>query len=298
MTLNSIAHPELFFVEDFNILRDPKNNFLENLNNYISTVQDLKICTLNNSILVQAIFEKSPWNQKFEKILGKQYLIGLSERLYTIFKKYGQSVETYNLDPCDSNPQLLFFDETLLKETKKLITSSKEKEDVFFVSNKNSNYNFSHKGKKLKVDCVQPNELYGKIDSFENWWPRSKSEFEINFKDCINIYMKKNAREQIQFYSFSKQFKSNFLDTQKRFKNEIVKTIGNRISKTEREAALDRTLNDEYIKVVKKRRIRVTQKGPKSPNGISSRIMYTYNSKDILFDSFDTDHDKNLKSRK
>jgi len=298
MNLNSIAHPELFFIEDFNILLDPENNFLENLDDYLSAVQDLEISILNNSNLVQEIFEGLPWSKKFETILGKQKLISLSERLYFIFKKYGSTLETIGTEPCDSNPELNFFNEKILKDTKKLITSSKEKEDVFFVSNKNSNYKFSHKGKKLKVDCVQPNELYGKIDSFENWWPRSKSEFEINFKDCINIYMKKNAREQIQFYSFSKQFKSNFLDTQKRFKNEIVKTIGNRISKTEREAALDRTLNDEYIKVVKKRRIRVTQKGPKSPNGISSRIMYTYNSKDILFDSFDTDHDKNLKSRK
>ena len=30
MNLNSVAHPELFFIEDFNILLDPENNFLEN----------------------------------------------------------------------------------------------------------------------------------------------------------------------------------------------------------------------------------------------------------------------------
>ena len=108
--------------------------------------------------------------------------------------------------------------------------------------------------------------------------------------------MKKVAKKPKNTYAFSGQFKSNFLHTQKRFKNEIVKTIGNRISKTEREARHDRTLNDEYITGVKKRRLRVTQS---QGGGTSTRIMYTYIDKlDILFDSFDTDHDKNLSSRK
>ena len=254
MNLNSIAHPELFFIEDFNMLRDPENNFLENLDDYLSAVQDLEICILNNSNLVQEIFEGLPWRKKFETILGKQKLISLSERLYFIFKKYGSTLETLGIEPCDSNPELNFFNEKILKDTKQLITSSKEKEDVFFVSNNNSNYDFSYKGKKLNVDCVQSNEFYRKIDSYENWWPRSKYEFEINFKDCIHIYMKKDAKKPKNTYAFSGQFKSNFLDTQKRFKNEIVKTIGNRISKTQQKAALDRTLNDEYIREVKKKK--------------------------------------------
>ncbi len=296
MNLNSIAHPELFFIEDFNILLDPENNFLENLDDYLSAVQDLEISILNNSNLVQEIFEGLPWSKKFETILGKQKLISLSERLYFIFKKFGDTLDTIGTEPCDSNPELNFFNEKILKDTKKLITSSKEKEDVYFVSSSNSNYDFSHMGKKLKVDCVQPNEFYRKIDSYENWWPRSKNEFEINLKNCIQIYMKKNAKDSINTYAFSGQFKSNFLDTQKRFKNEIVKTIGNRISKTQQKAALDRTLNDEYIQEVKKRRIRVTQS---QGGGTSTRIMYTYIDKlDILFDSFDTDHDKSLKNKK
>mgnify|MGYP003722203407 CR=1 FL=1 len=41
-----------------------------------------------------------------------------------------------------------------MKETKKLITSSRKKEDVYFVSSSNSNYDFSHMGKKLKYKFV------------------------------------------------------------------------------------------------------------------------------------------------
>ena len=109
MNLNSIAHPELFFIEDFNILLDPENNFLENLDDYLSAVQDLEISILNNSNLVQEIFEGLPWSKKFETILGKQKLISLSERLYFIFKKYGSTLETLGIEPCDSNPELNFF---------------------------------------------------------------------------------------------------------------------------------------------------------------------------------------------
>ena len=79
------------------------------------------------------------------------------------------------------------------------------------------------------------------------------------------------------------------MKAQNSFKKQIIETIGDRMSKYEKEAAED--LGDEYISTTKKRRFRVSGQ---------FRIMYDYldkNKNKFLFESFDTDHDKGLKKK-
>ena len=291
MNFDTIPHPELFFIEDVNLLRDPQNKFVENLQNYLSVVQDLKVNFRKTELLESSLFSKLPWSKLYEKYLSKQDLVNLSGQLYLIFKKYGETVSTSNLEPSDSIPELVFFDEDILRETKKLITFSKKNKKTFFISNGESNYNFSHKGREIKLKSLRPESLYQEIESFEDWFPKSRIDFKNDIKNCINIYMKKSGTKEIEnrTYNFSREFIQDFIDAEKRFKNSIVETIGQRISIDEREAVV--TLGDEFINTTKLRRMRVSGQ---------FRIMYNYidnNKNNFLFISFDTQHDKSLKKR-
>ena len=296
MNFDSIPHPGLFFIEDINSLRNHKNKFVENLQNYINVVKDLNISHQTTEILENALIEELPWAQQYEKFLSQLELYFIQSQLFELIQKNGKCVLTSNLEPSDSIPELVFFDKEILKETKKLITFSKKKKNNYFISNENINYNFSYKGKRLNIKSIQPNKLYEKIESYESWFPRDRSEFENKFKVCIKMYMKKHRTKKIDTYAyaFSNEFKKSFLNSYNLFKNRIVERIGRRLSKTEKEAIKDPLLQEEDIAELGIRRMRVWEK-PKS-----LRINFNYidkNKNNILFKSFDTQHDKSLKKR-
>ncbi|MED5578397.1 MAG: hypothetical protein VX794_00015 [Nitrospinota bacterium] len=291
MNLDSIPHPGFFFIEDLNSLRDPENNFVENLQNFLNVVQDLEVSFKYTELLQGELFTLIPWSHQYEKFLLKQDLVGLFGQLSHVFQKHGNPVQASNLEPSDSNPELDFFNPELLKETKKLITYFKNEKKMFFISNGNSNYSFSYKGRKLNIKSVRPNKLYEEIRSYKNWLPRNKSDFDKQMRECIKIYMKKRKIKIIDTYSytFDKDFKKDFLNAPNNDKEKIIEKTGDRMSKNEKEARED--LMDEYISTTKMRRFRVSDK---------FRIMYSYINKDknnFLFKSFDTDHDKSLKKR-
>jgi len=291
MNFDIIQHPELFCIEDINSLRNPQNKFVENLQNYINVMTELDVSFKKTAFFLNEIFEGLPWSKPYEKILSDQDFYFLRSQLTNIFDKYGKFEETSNLKTSDSIPELDFFNQELLKETKKLITFAKKNEKNYFFSNDDIEYKFFYKGEKLNIKSIRPNKLYEEIVSYESWLPRNKNDFDKKIRECIEISMKKSGKKRIDTYSydFHREFKNNFMKAQNRFKKQIIETIGDRMSKYEKEAAED--LGDEYISTTKKRRFRVSGQ---------FRIMYDYldkNKNKFLFESFDTDHDKGLKKK-
>ena len=291
MNFDIIQHPELFCIEDINSLRNPQNKFVENLQDYINVVTELDVSFKKTAFFLNEIFEGLPWSKPYEKILSDQDFYFLRSQLTNIFDKYGKFEETSNLKTSDSIPELDFFNQELLKETKKLITFAKKNEKNYFFSNDDIEYKFFYKGEKLNIKSIRPNKLYEEIVSYESWLPRNKNDFDKKIRECIEISMKKSGKKRIDTYSydFHREFKNNFMKAQNRFKKQIIETIGDRMSKYEKEAAED--LGDEYISTTKKRRFRVSGQ---------FRIMYDYldkNKNKFLFESFDTDHDKGLKKK-
>jgi len=291
MNFDIIQHPELFCIEDINSLRNPQNKFVENLQNYINVMTELDVSFKKTAFFLNEIFEGLPWSKPYEKILSDQDFYFLRSQLTNIFDKYGKFEETSNLKTSDSIPELDFFNQELLKETKKLITFAKKNEKNYFFSNDDIEYKFFYKGEKLNIKSIRPNKLYEEIVSYESWLPRNKNDFDKKIRECIEISMKKSGKKRIDTYSydFHREFKNNFMKAQNSFKKQIIETIGDRMSKYEKEAAED--LGDEYISTTKKRRFRVSGQ---------FRIMYDYldkNKNKFLFESFDTDHDKGLKKK-
>ena len=291
MNFDIIQHPELFCIEDINSLRNPQNKFVENLQDYINVVTELDVSFKKTAFFLKEIFDGLPWSKPYEKILSDQDFYFLRSQLTNIFDKYGKFEETSNLKTSDSIPELDFFNQELLKETKKLITFAKKNEKNYFFSNDDIEYKFFYKGEKLNIKSLRPNKLYEEIVSYESWLPRNKNDFDKKIRECIEISMKKSGKKRIDTYSydFHREFKNNFMKAQNSFKKQIIETIGDRMSKYEKEAAED--LGDEYISTTKKRRFRVSGQ---------FRIMYDYldkNKNKFLFESFDTDHDKGLKKK-
>ena len=291
MNFDIIQHPELFCIENINSLRNPQNKFVENLQDYINVVTELDVSFKKTAFFLNEIFEGLPWSKPYEKILSDQDFYFLRSQLTNIFDKYGKFEETSNLKTSDSIPELDFFNQELLKETKKLITFAKKNEKNYFFSNDDIEYKFFYKGEKLNIKSLRPNKLYEEIVSYESWLPRNKNDFDKKIRECIEISMKKSGKKRIDTYSydFHREFKNNFMKAQNSFKKQIIETIGDRMSKYEKEAAED--LGDEYISTTKKRRFRVSGQ---------FRIMYDYldkNKNKFLFESFDTDHDKGLKKK-
>ena len=291
MNFDIIQHPELFCIEDINSLRNPQNKFVENLQNYINVVTELDVSFKKTAFFLNEIFEGLPWSKPYEKILSDQDYYFLRSQLTNIFEKYGKFEETSNLKTSDSIPELDFFNQELLKETKRLITFAKKNEKNYFFSNDDIEYKFFYKGEKLNIKSIRPNKLYEEIVSYESWLPRNKNDFDKKIRECIEISMKKSGKKRIDTYSydFHREFKNNFMKAQNSFKKQIIETIGDRMSKYEKEAVED--LGDEYISTTKKRRFRVSGQ---------FRIMYNYidkNKNKFLFESFDTDHDKGLKKK-
>ena len=292
MNFDIIQHPELFCIENINSLRNPQNKFVENLQDYINVVTELDVSFKKTAFYLNEIFVKGlPWSEPHEKILPNQELYFLRSQLTNIFEKYGKFEETSNLKTSDSIPELDFFNQELLKETKKLITFAKKNEKNYFFSNDDIEYKFFYKGEELNIKSLPPNKLYEEIVSYESWLPRNKNDFDKKIRKCIEISMKKSGKKRIDKYSydFHREFKNNFMKAQNSFKKQIIETIGDRISKYEKEAKED--LGDEYISTTKKRRFRVSGQ---------FRIMYDYldkNKNKFLFESFDTQHDKSLKKR-
>ena len=291
MNFDIIQHPELFCIEDINSLRNPQNKFVENLQNYINVVTELDVSFKKTAFFLNEIFEGLPWSKPYEKILSDQDFYFLRSQLTNIFEKYGKFEETSNLKTSDSIPELDFFNQELLKETKRLITFAKKNEKNYFFSNDDIEYKFFYKGEKLNIKSIRPNKLYEEIVSYESWLPRNKNDFDKKIRECIEISMKKSGKKRIDTYSydFHREFKNNFMKAQNSFKKQIIETIGDRMSKYEKEAVED--LGDEYISTTKKRRFRVSGQ---------FRIMYNYidkNKNKFLFESFDTDHDKGLKKK-
>ena len=297
MNFDIIQHPELFCIENINSLRNPQNKFVENLQDYINVVTELDVSFKKTAFFLKEIFvEGLPWSEPHEKILSNQEFYFLRSQLTNIFDKYGKFEETSNLKTSDSIPELDFFNQELLKETKKLITFAKKNEKNYFFSNDDIEYKFFYKGEKLNIKSIRPNKLYEEIVSYESWLPRNKNDFDKKIRECIEISMKKSGKKRIDTYTytFHRGFKKSFLNSNILYKNRIVDRIGRRLSKTEKEAIEDPLLEEEDIPGLGIRRMRVWEK-PKS-----LRIHFNYidkNKNNIFFKSFDTQHDKSLKKR-
>lgn len=292
MNTFTVIHPENLFVENGDSLKDPNNKFVIGFKNILNIVTEIKPKVLFSKDLSGAFWSHPPWSDPYSYILDVQIRMSLMSQIYPFFRKYiDEDNDTSKLDPSDSDPSINFFDENSLEETKKLITSTEKYQSSFFLNTDKENYKFSHNGKNLKIKSItSANEIFEQVESFEKWWPKSKSEIH-KFKDCLNIYSKKSSVESIYEYNFSKQFLVDFLGSEKRFRDHIIEKVGLRLSMSLQVASKDPTLQDKEIKLRKERRFRVT------PRPTSTRIHYSYDKKnnEIIFERFYTEHDDGLR---
>ena len=194
MNTFSVIHPENLFVEYVDSLKDPNNKFIICFQNIINIATEFKSKVLFSNNLVGAFWSHPPWSDINSDILDVQIRRSLQSQIYPFFTKYlNNHTDTTNLDPCESNPDLVFFDEDTLEETKKIITSTKKYLGSIFISNSNQKYHFIHSGENLNIKSVSSlNDLFDQIESFVKWWPQSKKEI-LKFDDCLNVYWKKNG---------------------------------------------------------------------------------------------------------
>ncbi|MED5579729.1 MAG: hypothetical protein VX794_06810 [Nitrospinota bacterium] len=290
-----IVHPKYLFVENVDYFKDPNNKFIVGFQNFINIATEIKSKVLFSNELLGTFWRHPPWSDLEAAFSDPQIRESVMQQIFPFFSKHVDEediVDTSKLDPSDSDPNLSFFDEISIEETKRLITSTKKIEHSFFLSADKVNYKFSYNGKKLNIKSISSaNEIDDQVESFKELWPKSKSEFENDMTNCINIYMKKNGIKERRTFTdnYSNGFKNDFLKAGNSFKDRIIEKISLRLSKDEKEAAEE--LGDEYIGQVKQRRFRVSDQ---------YRIMYNYidkNKNNFLFESFDTDHDKSLKKR-
>ena len=277
MSTCTVVHPENLFVENENSVKDTDNNFVKSFQNIMNVITEIKSQVLFSNYLSVAFWSHPPWSVLNSKKLDKQMRISLTNQIYTFYGKYiNENNDTSKLDPSDSDPDLIFFDENSIEETRRLITSTEKYQSSFFLKTDKENYEFSHNGKKLKIRSIKSaNEIYEQVESFEKWWPKSKNDIQ-NFKDCLNIYNKKNSVETIYEYNFSRQFLVDFIGSEKKFRDPIIEKIGLRLSMSRQKASKDPTLQDEEIKQRKEGRFRVT------PRPSSTRIHYSFDKTVIL----------------
>ena len=274
-----VVHPANLFVEHVNLLKDPDNEFVKSFQNFMNITIETKSEVLFTNYLSVAFWTHPPGSDLNSGSLDAQTKSSLRNQIYPFFTRYiNENNDTSKLDPSDSDPNLTFFDEKSIEETKKLITSTEKYQSSFFLSTDEENYKFSLNGEKLKIKSItSANELYEQVDSFEKWWPRSKKDIQ-KFEDCLNVYWKKNGVKPIYKYKFSENFLADFLKT-KNFKDEIIDKVGLKLSISLQNAS-KYPLKDEDIGKGKERRFRVTQKPTQT------RIHYFYDNNEIIFERF------------
>ena len=132
----------------------------------ISKKAESKILVSND--LLAAFYNNLPWSGLDSTILDKQMKESLKRQVLPFYSKHFlKDIDTSRLDPSDPDPDLIFFDEKSIEDTKRLITSTKEIKHSFFLCTDKVNYKFSFNGTKLNIKSISStNEIYEQVDSY------------------------------------------------------------------------------------------------------------------------------------
>ena len=118
-----VVHPENLFVEHVNILKDPDNDFVKSFQNFMNITIETKSEVLFSNYLSGAFWTHPPWSVLHSNIFDAQTRRSLQTQIYPFYSRYiNENNDTSKLDPSDSDPNLTFFDENSIEETKRLIT--------------------------------------------------------------------------------------------------------------------------------------------------------------------------------
>jgi len=281
--LSTILHPEYLFLKKEDLQTDLVKRFVDNLlrvKKVIEDVDEAKVVFSKNLWL--KISTDAPWSKIHENNFPKQYTISINAIIFP-FLTNNDNVTTISdeeiseLLPCNSNPELTFFENQILDETKKIISYVKAKSGNFFLINQKGAYQFFYEGEKLDVNIINsPEELYEKV-SYEELWPKNKNDSN-GFEKCLKFYRKIKGKKAIASYCVKRKFLSDILDETK--KNKIIDRLGGRLSMTLTEA--ESILGDHEVSNPntrrKERRFHVDR---------GSTVHYIYNKKnEISFERF------------
>ena len=161
-----VVHPENLFVEHDNF-KDPDNEFVKSFQNFMNITIETKSEVLFTNYLSGAFWSHPPWSDLHsDDILDAQTRRSLQTQILPFYSRYiNDNNDTSKLDPSDSDPNLSFFDEISIEETKRLITSTKKIEHSFFLSADKVNYKFSYNGKKLNIKSISSaNEIDDQVE--------------------------------------------------------------------------------------------------------------------------------------
>ena len=128
----SVVHPENLFVEHVNLLN---NEFVKSFQNFMNITIETKSEILFTNYLSVAFWSHPPWSDPNSTLLDPQTNNSLRNQIYLFFSRYIKgNNDTSKLDPSDSDPNLTFFDENSIEETKRLITLTENYPSSFFLS--------------------------------------------------------------------------------------------------------------------------------------------------------------------
>ena len=123
--LSTILHPEYLFLKKEDLQTDLVKMFVDNLlrvKKVIEDVDEAKVVFSKNLWL--KISTDAPWSKIHENNFPKQYTISIKAIIFP-FLTNNDNVTTISdeeiseLLPCNSNPELTFFENQILDETKK-----------------------------------------------------------------------------------------------------------------------------------------------------------------------------------
>jgi len=246
MKIPTILHPEYLFIKKEDLQKDSAKEFVANLDNFIKVVEDIgHVEVLWSKLLGLKICQESPWSKIYGKNFPKQLAISFKARFYPFFNDHVTLIaddEISKFQPCESKPELTFFMDQILDETKKIISYATEQGRTIFVINNDKDYKFFYNNKKLNVKLLNsPQKLYQNVN-YENLWPKNKNDIG-KIEECLKIYLKKSGKKPLGRYSFRKQFISDILNATK--KNQIIDKLGKRIGMSLIEAKSK--LNDHEV---------------------------------------------------
>ena len=129
-----IVHPRNLFVKNKAALQDTNYKFIIGFQDVMKISEETKSKILFSNDLLDAFYSNLPWSRLESVFSDPQIIVSLRRQMLPYFSKHiDTDTDTSKLDPSDSDPDLIFFDENSIEETKRLITSTKEIKHSFFL---------------------------------------------------------------------------------------------------------------------------------------------------------------------
>mgnify|MGYP001040294565 CR=1 FL=1 len=111
-----IVHPKNLFVENKEALQDPNYKFIIGFQDVMKITKKTELKVLFSYDLLNAFWSHLPWSDSEFAISDPQMKESLRRQILPFFSKHiDTDNDTSKLDPSDSDPNLIFFDESIDK---------------------------------------------------------------------------------------------------------------------------------------------------------------------------------------